>query len=487
MAIINHRLLLATKSLLLNTLKCTTIRPLAATFLSGMGTVLTLVSIQLLLNVVQGMKTGGGISIGIDKFNFVENLNFFVATGMIGLIAIIAAVFQYFGEKNGLITAQKYINFTRDVLGKVCGDKRGDSTLSRLDYPTVGSAINVISRESSLAVVQLSRIPIAILTAVGCLLFMATISVKATFIILLISPIYIFFLGKLNKKSEAVHVEYIELVSKARLEFAVEHKTIESANPAKQKNKKQTNTPATTRSDAIMFERIELIRRIGLLNSSALAILIVTVFILVSFNTFGTELHWAVVIIFLVLLRFAFGSLRQIAIATNVISRFLPSIEAVNEIYDSFQHPQAKPIVNHNDPPLIVAVLTNRVNRISAIKGAKLLASVDARLVPGTIDVRLDDYDGPREGESSVAHDGTVLAANSCTPPKRGVLLIVARSVFVINKLSQKNMIPAYAVDLRVDDVKVSQWSDVVDSEDSTPEENNTGVVSDDIDHLVFE
>jgi len=476
-----------TRWLLFYVLRISWLKFVLSIFYNTVGLVLTLASIKFTFNVVASMRVGESVSFTLDGYVLIGNMTFYVAIFLVGLMAVLAAFIQYAGERCGLLVAQEFVKTVREDLSKACSSKRGDTILCKLDFPTVSSLINIVSRETSLAVVQIVRIPLALTTTLMCMAAMSTISIKATVVVLLICPIYLLLLGALNRKSGKIHMEYMSLADDSRRLFSKQHEGIERNNLSSSCLYPKNGANPISRSDEIIFDRIAIIRKVGLLNSATLATLVVVIFILVYFGAFGENLDWTAVIAFLVLLRFSSSGLKQVAIATNVISRFLPSIQASRSLCNATTRVNEDNKQEWSTSPRVVAVITDRPNRMSVLKGSIFLSAHDNRFTPGRLAIRLDDCDGSREGECAVAHEATKLYANKEKATIFGGLLVLGRSVSIIDKLKDINIVPEIAVDLRDPYPKICKWPEEVIASEAKLRDDSSDDIQEDLDFLAFE
>lgn len=433
----------------------------------GLGLVLTLGSLALLLDLIGHMQAAGEVPISVRGIVLVANAGFTTSIVVIGLIGIAGASCQYLGERMGLRTSRCFLADIRWRIVQACHRSSSDPILAESKSPTIASVIQVVSRESALAVVQVTRLPVALTTALGCVAFMLLWAPSATVVVTVAAPIYILILGRLNRHAARIHIENTTLGDEVRSDLAAAIGQAELSNVATPNTSSPHDTASTTRTGAIIFERISVIRQVAFLNSLTLTALIVIVLALVRSGAFGPGLDWGTLIVFIVLLRFAAGAMEQIAVATNVISRFLPSLEMARSLE---QCPLESDQSSRNDdvgPARVLAVLSNRPNRLNTLRGAAMLADREPRTAPGILGIRLEDHDGPQLHEPSVAHDAKVLITEGTAVPNTGVLVISARSVAQIKRLESVGLVPEFTADLRLKPPRVVAWPEVRDDTES--------------------
>lgn len=442
--------------------------------------VATLVALGLIVSLLRGLENDTDIELAIRGFDLGS-----IRSPSLGLVLIIAvfvlsAVLQYIGEVAGLTTCRRLLHDLRRDLAKAAASEHADPILAATTYPSVATVVQVTSREIGMAAIQVVRVPAAIITTLLAGIVLAVLSPLMTALLAIAIPLYLVGVSRLNRKARVVHQEQHRLTAEASREVTGWLGKAEITATEDLSN--EPAIPATDRVDSILFDRLVVVRQIGLANGLMLALMLGMVMGVLVWRGDDAPLDLAIGLAFIALLRFAIASLRQVSVATNMISRFMGSTATAMRLIDGIDPtpndvsdaPQGQ-VSPATEQRSCYAIITNRMNRVGALQGCLILSKHDHRVAPGSIELRLDEAP-PMPGNAVARNVSHLLPSQIDAPPADEVTVILARNRAVVDRLVRIGLEPTRAVDLRQNAPLVVPWSQIVDDVDdaATPGQGDT-------------
>ena len=436
------------------------IKIFAATVLGGIGTATTLGSIWMIVALVVDLQRHGGSGDGLDISLrgqiLVEGIDFSTAIIAIGIVALLASILQYIGELLGLSAAATTVRSIRAEAARACSGSAGDRVLGESQAKSVVSFIQIMSRECGMAAVQLVRVPLAVFTAIACIALLSYLSPAGLAVIGVAAPFYLLAIGLLNRRSHRDHLEHSLTADAVRSELQTAMGDADHRHTMIGVVLDQNSLTRLTKSDRILFGRIDLVRKVTLVNAITTTIAIMAMVVSMQADLLGLDGDWGRLLVVLFLLRYLAAAVRQASIAFNVTSRFTESIGAARRLED----PPPKPL-KATDLPKGLVILSKRIDRLQAIRGLAKIAVVEPVVADGAIRIDL-----LRESVADLSEPTIVQRAslNASTESLEGrPVIIMARSRAEIESIGGRGFEPRTAADLRVDPPIIRAWADVSD------------------------
>lgn len=433
-------------------------RLLAGTAAYGTGTALTLGSIWMLVALVADLNAGRPLHLSIQDHILAEEIDFHSAVAIFLVVAIGGAALQYLGEVLGLGVARELISRLRDDLAEACRSPDADSVLRDSHAESVVSFIQTTARECGMAAVQLVRLPPAALTVFACIGIIAIVAPVIGLVLVVAAPLQIAGTAWLNRRSNVMHLEHSRMSTEVRRALQEHIGGLERGYTTNRTNTASADVlpEAVLRSDDIMIGRITLIRLVTLVNTTLAATVIGAILLLQGADILGLSGDWGRLLVMLVVLRFLATGIKQIAVASNVVSRFMGSIDCARRLLSKISSPGCAPSL----PPGLV-VLAHRVDRLRVIRGVAELARRVPSLEPEGIRIALDDEHRNVAGHCSAVDARELLAREQSIDPH--TTIAAGRTRSEIEALAALGFVPTFVADLRHQPPVTGRWVDAMD------------------------
>jgi ABC-type multidrug transport system fused ATPase/permease subunit len=451
-------------------------RIILGTIASGMGTALTLGSIWMLVGLVGDLNVGRTLHLSIRGHTFIEEIDFLSAIALFLVIAIGGAGLQYLGEVLGLGVARDLISRLRWDLATACRSTDADPVLGDSHAGSVISFIQTTSRECGMAAVQLVRLPPSAITVLACIAILAIIAPAIGIVLFIAAPIQVVAAAWLNRRSNAMHLEHTRMSGDVRRALNDAFGGLETGYTTGRVDQPSEDTlpEVVRRSDDIMVGRITLVRLVTLANAILAAMVIGVIMLLQDADILGLSGDWGRLLVMLVVLRFLATGIKQIAVASNVVSRFMGSIDCARRL--------RSPGPSFAPPPTLpggLVVLSDRLDRLRVIRGIAELARLVPDLDRGGVQISLDP--DPRIALDRVAAMDArgLLARNQHADPR--AIIAVGRTRAEIEALAPLGFLPTFVADLRHKPPLTGNWGDGSDPIPTASIDGAVGLLDEDM------